>query len=344
MKKMILGASILILTTSTALYAGANAGIEQEVYSGETVQLNGFGSTLERDGRFVRFNWRQTEGDAYVSLSNNASLSTSFTAPIVKESTVLTFRLTTKEKFRNRRNRRNRRSIFRSSDFVNIIVLPKKGIIIPDPSMPIDKNDEYITFKGFNYLPVISPKTGRVWLDRNLGARNVCSTANNVGCFGDLYQWGREADGHERRTSPTVYGGTNKLTPSINSFFTSTEDGSYFYVGDWTGKDSSGKQRSENWSKIDGSSVCPIDYRVPTIYELSDENDKNFLKLANGGFRDDHFGSLENKEGAYLWSTTTLLSYDLSSALIVSANKLENTRVSNFTPRTSGYSIRCIKD
>jgi hypothetical protein len=42
--------------------------------------------------------------------------------------------------------------------------------------------------------------TGKVWLDRNLGARQVCTSSTDAACFGDLYQWGRAKDGHESGT------------------------------------------------------------------------------------------------------------------------------------------------
>jgi hypothetical protein len=49
-----------------------------------------------------------------------------------------------------------------------------------------------------------SPDTGKVWLDRNLGARQVCTSSTDAACYGDLYQWGRAKDGHESRTSGTT--------------------------------------------------------------------------------------------------------------------------------------------
>lgn len=61
MKKIILGTSMFISLLSISLFAGANAGIEQEVYSGENVQLDGTNSSIERDGIIARFNWQQTK-------------------------------------------------------------------------------------------------------------------------------------------------------------------------------------------------------------------------------------------------------------------------------------------
>jgi len=62
-----------------------------------------------------------------------------------------------------------------------------------------------IMHNGVGYNTVTSPHTGKVWLDRNLGATQVCTTtgSKNTSCFGDYYQWGRSTDGHERLSSET---------------------------------------------------------------------------------------------------------------------------------------------
>jgi hypothetical protein len=49
-------------------------------------------------------------------------------------------------------------------------------------------------------MVVSSSKTGRVWLDRNLGATQVATSFDDSAAYGDLYQWGRAKDGHEDRT------------------------------------------------------------------------------------------------------------------------------------------------
>ena len=148
-----------------------------------------------------------------------------------------------------------------------------------------------ITHNGTPYGAVVSPYTGKVWLDRNLGASRVCTSFNDRACYGDYYQWGRNADGHESGT-----GTSTRLAINVNnagsSFILSPA-----YPYDWASTDSNGSQRSANWSKTDGSSVCPVGFRVPTITELSaetlDQNVTNgaaafanFLKLPSAGVLD----------------------------------------------------------
>ncbi len=48
-----------------------------------------------------------------------------------------------------------------------------------------------------------APLSGKTWLDRNLGAyRYPVSTVDEAG-YGDLYQWGRKMDGHQKRYQRT---------------------------------------------------------------------------------------------------------------------------------------------
>ena len=67
-----------------------------------------------------------------------------------------------------------------------------------------------ITHNGTTYGTVTSPHTGRVWLDRNLGAAQVCTSFDDVACYGDYYQWGRNSDGHEDSAS------VNTATQAVN--------------------------------------------------------------------------------------------------------------------------------
>ncbi len=204
-------------------------------------------------------------------------------------------------------------------------------------------NNGTVTHNGFIYGEVVSPNTGRTWLDRNLGASQVCTSMNDSACFGDYYQWGREADGHEKKDSATTTVKATDITNVGSSFITGS--------GDWSTIDADASLRAANWSKTDGSSICPIGYRVPTIDEITTETISNlvnsqdlfnsFLKLAEGYHREIN-GTLITSGGpnlgGVLWSTS------LSS----------NIQAWNFsyTPNTSiytdvflyGYNVRCIKD
>ncbi len=51
--------------------------------------------------------------------------------------------------------------------------------------------EDYKSFfhNGYQYLPIKSPYTGKIWLDRNLGAKTVCQNKKNKQCYGDHYQF-----------------------------------------------------------------------------------------------------------------------------------------------------------
>lgn len=68
----------------------ANAGIDQTVVSGTTVNLSGAAST----GTIASYAWKQTVGPT-VALSSANTVATSFAAPTVAATTALTFELTT---------------------------------------------------------------------------------------------------------------------------------------------------------------------------------------------------------------------------------------------------------
>jgi len=131
----------------------------------------------------------------------------------------------------------------------------------------------YITHNGVNYKEVTSPYTQKVWLDRNLGASQACTALDDTACYGDYYQWGRNADGHENNESNKIATQATDINNVGHSDFI-TSSGAYHY--EWldvnnNDVDDNGSLRTINWSKTDGSSVCPVGFRVPTIQELKDE-------------------------------------------------------------------------
>ncbi|QFR50349.1 hypothetical protein FJR48_11680 [Sulfurimonas lithotrophica] len=233
--------------------------------------------------------------------------------------------------------------MFNGSTF-NELEVGQKFIIKASGSCNIEVED-IITHNELSYKTVTSPYTGRVWLDRNIGATEACSTSmdqSNTRCFGDYYQWGRGTDGHESDIASTT---TVKQTSITNT-------NRYFVKGslDWVTVDSGGALRSAQWSKTNGSSVCPVGYRVPThdefIAERSANNysfpTDNFLKLPVPGVKTWHDGTLTNVsyEGK-LWTSTP----NGSSAYV--ASYLYNSSsigIYSTDGISRGNSVRCIKD
>jgi len=214
-----------------------------------------------------------------------------------------------------------------------------------------------ITHNGVTYGTVTSPYTGKVWLDRNLGASQVCTAYNDPLCYGDYYQWGRNTDGHEILSSGTTSILSPTIIPSHSDFITVDS-----MVYDWvvSGRDDNSTVRIANWSNTEGFSVCPRGYRVATIDEfkgelfdaesakIQNEDDafNSFLKLPAAGTRTSDHGTYVNdwlNDGrltavGVFWTASPddAVSFDSFSATAHVA--IPNNELS------WGYSVRCIKD
>lgn len=220
---------------------------------------------------------------------------------------------------------------YTSKDFDGNVASVKRTVIVKP-----------ITYYSLRYKPLISPITGRIWLDRNTGASEVCTADNYIDfgfpCHGDIYQWGRNTDGHQKPNSQTTTKKGQNITDSSDKFVIGHDD--------WT----SDIHRSANWMATDGHAVCPVHYRVPTIQEWEQETSgygeeiyqfEHFLKLGSSTIRYSD-GSLDNFAGhdlagfgIELWSSTasTHKSYIFN---LFSGSVLEY--------RSKGYPVRCIQD
>ena len=176
-------------------------------------------------------------------------------------------------------------------------------ITLAEPTATTDTNTTTITHNGISYNTITSVQTGRVWLDRNLGASQACTALDDTACYGDYFQWGRAADGHEKTTSATTSTQATTIVAADSSFITNSN---------WSTADSDGALRAAEWAKTDGTSICPVGYRVPTIadWELeevafeSNTEAYDTLKLPSAGARSSNDGSMYSQgSGGYLWSS-----------------------------------------
>jgi uncharacterized protein (TIGR02145 family) len=196
---------------------------------------------------------------------------------------------------------------------------------------------EYIAFNT-QISEVANPETGRVWMDRNLGASRAAISSTDSEAYGDLYQWGRAADGHQNRNSSTTSTQSGSDKPGHGDFIIGPTD--------WRSS-----QNDNLWQGIDGiNNPCPSGYRLPTKAEWDEEmeswssDDRNGafaspLKLPVSGSRGSSSGSLfaVGSSGSY-WSSS--VSGTDALRLIFSSSNANTSN--NF--RASGNSIRCIKD
>ena len=203
-----------------------------------------------------------------------------------------------------------------------------------------------IVHNDIGYGTVISPNTGRIWLDRNLGASKVCEDSNDTACFGGWYQWGRETDGHEEHNSSVS---TTHATAIDNVGSTHIDPGIHG-DGDWTTVDGNGLLREIKWAKTDGTSICPIGFRVPTTVEfitetasLSNSTDafNSFLKIP---FAADRVGTslyyINNSGIIYMWTGTP---GDNGAGSFVATDNHAEVREDDYW-LSRARSVRCIKD
>jgi uncharacterized protein (TIGR02145 family) len=190
-------------------------------------------------------------------------------------------------------------------------------------------------------VDVTNPATGKIWMDRNLGAAQVATSSTDANAYGDLYQWGRGSDGHQCRNSST----TSTLSISDqpgNADFILAPNSPY----DWRNP-----QNTNLWQGVNGvNNPCPTGYRVPTDAELDAEriswSSNNAagafaspLKLPVAGYRGNSTGSLVNvgTNGIY-WSST------VSGTQARDLDFLSNFANMYNIFRAFGVSLRCIKD
>jgi uncharacterized protein (TIGR02145 family) len=206
----------------------------------------------------------------------------------------------------------------------------------------------------------------QTWMDRNLGARRVAEAKEDVFSYGNHYQWGRPADGHEisvwNGTSKTAGRGLANATatlaadanPSYDNFIVSNSS-----PYDWLASPATSGTLTL-WATAN-QGPCPANYHVPTEDEWNtadsyndglatgsgstvgwDDNTETYestLKLPSSGLRLRSNGTLFNQgtHGSY-WSSTV----SGTTASILNFNSpVASTYNSN---RALGFTVRCLKD
>ncbi|MEY3412763.1 MAG: hypothetical protein RIQ70_1452, partial [Bacteroidota bacterium] len=112
----------------------------------------------------------------------------------------------------------------------------------------------------------------KCWLDRNLGATQVATSSTDHLSYGDFFQWGRGADGHQRITWTNATTGTavNSTTATLSS--SDTPGDALFITNGTSPFDWRSGQNVNLWQGVSGTNnPCPSGYRLPTETELEAE-------------------------------------------------------------------------
>ncbi len=183
---------------------------------------------------------------------------------------------------------------------------------------------------------------GQIWADRNLGASRVATSPTDTEAYGDLYQWGRLTDGHEKRNSSTTSAVSSSNVPGHGSFIITNSP-----PWDWISP-----QNDNLWQGAsDINNPCPTGFRLPTSIELtiernswnSDDAEGAFaspLKFVVSGIRGRSDGTFFAVGGrGYYWSSTISVAQPSNVEYL----SIESTGIL-VQNRAMGLSVRCLKD
>ena len=194
----------------------------------------------------------------------------------------------------------------------------------------------------------------QTWMDRNLGARRVATAINDVLSYGNHYQWGRPADGHEisvwNGATPTSGRGFYDAT-ALEALATSDAPGhpnfilTSAYPYDWRSDNNSNRWATAN------QGPCPAGYHVPTeaewniavtfgLWNNNTDSYNSALKLPSAGERNP-FNGLLSTQGTYGYYWSSTVNGTTARHLYFPSPGYSTTYIIH---RAEGFSVRCLKD
>jgi uncharacterized protein (TIGR02145 family) len=208
---------------------------------------------------------------------------------------------------------------------------------------------------------IVSP-SGKTWMDRNLGASRAATNYFDTLAFGDLYQWGRAADGHQCRNSNSNFLLSSVDQPNHNNFIMNVN----YQPGDWRIP-----QNDNLWQGVNGlNNPCPGGYRLPSESELKNEAQywQNQIQINNSPILKFTFTFIRNYNDSKILNSSILggqfqgnywtsdwgynngvfgskaLMFNLLPAQVVGGQNDNYYFISYSTNRGNGASVRCIKN
>ncbi|RZM21302.1 MAG: hypothetical protein EOO88_33710 [Pedobacter sp.] len=246
--------------------------------------------------------------------------------------------------------------------FIRVSITPKSSAGTADGAEvrsayvgPLDVESVTFTYNGqqVTYGVIISSKTGRKWLDRNIGAERVAQSFQDYKAYGDLFQWGRSADGHQLITWTDFDKGIPVSGTTLTRSTSDIVSNSSFIVTEILPFDWRNPQNDNLWqTPVNNNAVCPVGWRIPTIDEWTNEDISdmeigfNRLKLTAPSDRGFSSGNLSvpGLAGTYWGSTISSANPARVTAITIYKPGVSGGGINPVARRSNGYSVRCIKD
>ncbi len=228
-------------------------------------------------------------------------------------------------------------------------------VVCADPGPnPGDTGCVTFTYDGVSKtLTTVRGADNQIWLQQNLGSTQVATSMTDTNSYGDIFQWGRWNDGHEKRTSTTAA----VPTPNNPSGLTSTSTS--FIIGsttDWwdggTLTDTWSALTAANTSSTEGCDPCkaigtgwvmPADTDWTAIKNAENISNPTTafasnLKLPASGYRSSSTGNYTFvDQRGYYWSSTTS---NLGGKYFYIGSTTANPTAGAM--RGQGHAVRCI--
>lgn len=137
--------------------------------------------------------------------------------------------------------------------------------------------------KDVVYGIIISSVTGKKWLDRNIGASQVATSYDDYKAYGDLFQWGRPADGHQliSWTASNIGSPVNGTTTVVATSDTPGH-GNFIIPPDEVPFDWRSDNNNNRWT-TNSQGPCPAGWHVPSKAEWLAEVSKSSGGTAHAG-------------------------------------------------------------
>ena len=216
----------------------------------------------------------------------------------------------------------------------------------PASSAPFICGTSTVTFQykgaSVTYGTVIGAN-GTCWLDRNLGANRVALSSNDTQAYGDLFQWGRDDDGHQTRTSDVTQTLATSNNPGHDDFIAVT------YGGSTPPYSWSNPQDMNLWQGVNGvNNPCPTGFRLPTESEFEAERLSWVTNNLAGAFASPLKlpATLYRNDVGNIWGTLTALYWTSTVTNNTTIRTLNINTTSDWSNGWTGGGLgaRCIKD